>query len=344
MNTHRFLTIVTIVVSILFFLSVVFIFLLSRAVVKIQNTVTIVKEDNIRLQRAIEMLQTLPDIRNTGKKIAETKENIFIGSNSGQSTTTGEWNTFLGHHTGMKNTIGELNTYIGAMAGEVSNIGYYNTFIGATAGLRNTTGFENTYIGQGAGYLGETGQNNTLVGTQAGDNNINGSENVFLGSRTGFYNQAHRNTFVGTQSGFFNTSGKENVFIGYRAGRNNTSGSNNVMIGNDVALSDSTISDKLCIGNSNERTPLIYGDFSAPYVNLNGDVTIGGEKNRGNLLIKGAFLQQALSTEPANPPNNHYVVWLSDGKGVGEPGDVMIKVSAGGITKTSVLLDFDTVK
>ena len=49
------------------------------------------------------------------------------------------------------------------------------------------------------------------------------------------------------------------------------------------------------------------------------------------------------NSDPANPPEGRAVIWLSDGTGTGDDGDVLIKITAGGVTKTATLVDFSGV-
>lgn len=47
-----------------------------------------------------------------------------------------------------------------------------------------------------------------------------------------------------------------------------------------------------------------------------------------------------LSADPDDPEDGSYAVWLSDGLGSGDAGDVMVKITSGGTTKTVTLVDF----
>jgi len=49
-----------------------------------------------------------------------------------------------------------------------------------------------------------------------------------------------------------------------------------------------------------------------------------------------------LSEDPADPIEGQSVLWQSDGAGSGDDGDIMIKITAGGVTKTITLIDFST--
>jgi hypothetical protein len=94
------------------------------------------------------------------------------------------------------------------------------------------------------------------LGVDAGRNNNAGNNNVFLGAIAGNSNSGSNNTFLGYAAGYNSTSGTGNVFIGSYAGQNE--------------LGDN----KLYIDNSSTASPLIYGDFQANTLALNGRVGI----------------------------------------------------------------------
>lgn len=47
-----------------------------------------------------------------------------------------------------------------------------------------------------------------------------------------------------------------------------------------------------------------------------------------------------LSADPSDPTEGQFVIWMSDGVGSGDDGDIMLKITAGGTTKTITLVDF----
>jgi hypothetical protein len=49
------------------------------------------------------------------------------------------------------------------------------------------------------------------------------------------------------------------------------------------------------------------------------------------------------ASDPANPAEGQSIIWQSDGTGFGDDGDIVIKVTAGGVTKTVTLVDFSAV-
>lgn len=49
------------------------------------------------------------------------------------------------------------------------------------------------------------------------------------------------------------------------------------------------------------------------------------------------------SAEPSDPPEGTAIMWLSDGTGEGDAGDVLIKITINSITKTTTLVDFSEI-
>jgi hypothetical protein len=47
-----------------------------------------------------------------------------------------------------------------------------------------------------------------------------------------------------------------------------------------------------------------------------------------------------LSSDPSDPDDGHSVMWLSDGTGSGDAGDLMVKIKIGATTKTITLIDW----
>ncbi len=217
--------------------------------------------------------------------------NTFMGFNAGYSNTRGNYNTFIGQSGGCSNTTGSNNTFLGSGAGEYNETGNMNTFIGSQAGNKNTTGYQNAFLGRACGHDNTTGRENTSVGTSAGEKNQTGIQNTSVGHTAGFSNAASFGTFVGYQAGFNNTSGANNTFLGWSAGRANTTGGYNTFLGRSAGYKNvtgtknvflgyaagyyETGSSKLYISSSTATFPLIYGDFSAALVAINGKLGVG---------------------------------------------------------------------
>ena len=49
------------------------------------------------------------------------------------------------------------------------------------------------------------------------------------------------------------------------------------------------------------------------------------------------------STDPADPYEGKMTIWMSDGTGSGDDGDIMVKITAGGTTKITTLIDFSAI-
>jgi hypothetical protein len=50
-----------------------------------------------------------------------------------------------------------------------------------------------------------------------------------------------------------------------------------------------------------------------------------------------------LSADPPDPAEGQSIMWMSDGTGSGDAGDIMIKITSAGITKTGTLVDFSAL-
>ncbi len=92
----------------------------------------------------------------------DNNDNVFIGYQSGYSSTSGYENIFTGHQSGYSNTSGRQNTFIGDGAGYNNTTGSYNVFSGKHAGYSNTTGSNNIFLGYQAG-INETGSNKLYI-------------------------------------------------------------------------------------------------------------------------------------------------------------------------------------
>ncbi len=53
-----------------------------------------------------------------------------------------------------------------------------------------------------------------------------------------------------------------------------------------------------------------------------------------------SLILSEISADPADPAEGKSVLWQSDGTAAGDDGDIMMKITAGGVTKTVTLVDF----
>lgn len=86
--------------------------------------------------------------------------------------------------------------------------------------------------------------------------------------------------------------------------------------------------------------------FAYPgYVRFQNDVRIddglyvGSDSNP----VSGAIHAVERSSDPGDPPEGHWVIWMSDGTGSGDDGDIMCKIQAGSTVKTATVVDFSAV-
>ena len=87
----------------------------------------------------------------------------------------------------------------------------------------------------------------------------------------------------------------------------------------------------------------VYQDIPFVIENSSGNVGIGTTAPATKLEVKGAITQSELSADPTDPAEGKSVQWQSDGTGSGDDGDIMMKITAGGVTKTTTLIDFSTL-
>ncbi len=270
-----------------------------------------------------------------------TKENYFIGHKSGENMTTGVNNLFMGYESGFNNTIGIKNTFLGHLSGYNNQDGNKNIFIGDSAGYSctedennifigvsagykthstegNQYGDENVFIGSYSGYSNIDGMNNVYVGNLTGKKNTGGLGNVFIGGFTGRENTKSNNTFVGGAACYNNTTGANNTSIGAYSGTLNITGSRNVFIGYNAGYNE-TGSDKLYIENSDNSLPLIYGDFSNNFIQINGNQSVAGTylqilSNPGTGTIPTNYVYQGTNTASASKQyafTVHDALWVT---------------------------------
>ncbi|UTW61479.1 hypothetical protein KFE98_15890 [bacterium SCSIO 12741] len=200
------------------------------------------------------------------------RANVGIGAEALNSVTAGEYNTAIGTRS-MVSTTGPNNTAVGNATLMTLTTGMDNSAFGYLA-LNSTTGSNSSAFGAHALRLSKTGINDAF-GTRALENLTSGTQNVAFGynaltqDTSGFQNVA-----IGYESGYSSKNGSGNIFLGFRAGYHEL-GSN-----------------KLYIDNSDQSTPLIYGDFNNDSIKIYGTLSVGnnytfptgGPANSGEVL------------------------------------------------------------
>lgn len=83
--------------------------------------------------------------------------------------------------------------------------------------------------------------------------------------------------------------------------------------------------------------------FDPASVTLVGNTFFPENTDPTSTMIDQSAVLQERSADPDNPPEGKSIIWQSDGTGAGDDGDIMITITAGGVTKTATLVDFSAV-
>jgi len=226
--------------------------------------------------------------------------NVAIGAYAGDVLATGAYgNVSVGYRAGNAISTGGANVAIGADAGSGITTGSCNIAVGNEALYKgSTTGNYNVVIGKSAGtYMTGAATNNILVGAYAGYTGTTATDNTIMGYKTGYYNDTGSHNFIsGNKAAYYLTSGSYNTVIGYKAGYSLATNDKNVFIGYQAGYSETTAS-KLYIADSSAATPLIYGDFAAARLKVNGTLEVSNvaEGGTGALQITTAREQHTLA-------------------------------------------------
>ena len=64
---------------------------------------------------------------------------------------------------------------------------------------------------------------------------------------------------------------------------------------------------------------------------------------QGGLTTGAPFGFVIRIADPEDPPEGCAVIWLSDGTESGDAGDIMVKITSGGVTVMTTLVDFSAL-
>jgi len=222
-----------------------------------------------KIVRALCCLVLLGSIMEAGSE-NDGNRNVYYGEEAGASLGSASAdNLFLGYGSGAKDDLGIRNVFVGNYSGYQNTVGAYNTFLGTLSGMRNNSGAFNTFIGYQSGSSNRSGRGNLFAGDFSGQRNGEGEANTFIGSHSGIANETgQKNTFLGAWTGQDAAPEMEgSLFLGYMAGYG------------------ATRSNTLYIAN-NETSPLIYGEFDTPLVQINGKLKVkGGVETSGPISL-----------------------------------------------------------
>jgi hypothetical protein len=197
---------------------------------------------------------------------------VAIGPDALLSNIDGNNNTAIGINSLHWNTHGNENTAVGINTLSWNTTGNNNSAYGSGALMRNTTHSNNVAIGNGALFKNDA-NDNVGVGLYACANNTSGSNLVCIGRGAGYGNTTgNDNIALGKFSFMKNPAGSYNTGVGSHVGFNNT-GSGNVFLGYSAGYNE-VGSNKLYIANSKSNKPLVYGEFDAAKLVVNGSITV----------------------------------------------------------------------
>lgn len=222
-------------------------------------------------------------------------------------------NTFVG--------LGSGNLTLGSTATSTTH-GSQNTGVGYGSLTSLTTGYQNNAIGESALYNANTGFCNNAMGLGALAALTSGSYNsgvgryALAGCTTGTYLVG-----FGNQAGTYIADGTTP----------NTTSDYCTYLGAGVCASADDAQNETAIGYG------AIGDGSNT-IRL-GNTSITNVRTAGKLDATGLTLRE-LSADPSDPTEGSSCLWQSNGTGAGDDGDIMVKITAGGVTKTITLIDF----
>tara|TARA_Y100000310_G_scaffold344258_1_gene456037 strand:- start:1289 stop:2404 length:1116 start_codon:yes stop_codon:yes gene_type:complete len=231
------------------------------------------------------------------------------------------------------------NIGIGASALEKGTEMQFNVAIGSAAmqniGLHVDDTYADCYRNVAIGYAALQGNSSgrpqvkesVAIGTYAMVNADTISDaatmtckwNVAMGYLAGAALEGSSNTCIGKQSGYSTllANGSYNTLLGASTKTSAVDSANQIVIGyNAAGVADNTA----VIGND---------DITKVY--MSEDQGAAAWLEHINMLER--------SSDPTEPTEGHAVVWMSNGSGKGDDGDVMIASQAGGATKYGTLFD-----
>lgn len=289
-------------------------------------------------------------IGETATNVIHSSHNIGVGYQSLHGLTTGYQNIAVGYKVLCAATSGGMNIGVGyesllALTTGSSNIGVGNGCLNT-----NEIGSNNIAIGGLSLYYQNEGDSNIGIGTAAGRAITSGYYNIAIGSEALYTTTltGWSNIFIGHRAGYEAKQAiTDNIAIGKYALKTIEEGDYNIAIGSSAASLIDYAEKGVYLGALIQPTD---GSSGSPTTNeiVIGYNAIGNGSNTitiGNTSIianyfEGAIYFTELSTDPADPAEGQAVMWMSDGTGAGDDGDMMVKITAGGSTKTITLVDF----
>lgn len=215
-------------------------------VAKHRNTESYYPYNNIALgYMALNSINTYEHIDTNGNDIVTGNNNIAVGYNAGMSSSgigtndDSKDNIYIGYNSGKYAPSSQEQTFIGSGAGE-NNTGSSDTAIGYNAGknslISDTT--RNVFVGYGAGKGKKKGETSIKYGTSASVDEYDSDQN----------SKSSNSVAIGHNALTHIISGNRNIAIGSGALENLKYGDNNVAIGYNACNGYYYSYNKICIG------------------------------------------------------------------------------------------------
>ena len=212
-----------------------------------------------------------------------------FGYSAGAALTTSDYHSVFGYQALDAAQTSDGSSVFGYRAGSAATGAADLSLYGYLSGELQTTADRSSYFGSNSGRQITTGSDCSLFGAYSGEDLTDESIVTFMGSLSGADAvDCSGSVAIGAQAGQSMT-GVDNVVIGNLAGRyavtnsviigdnaqNSNAVSGVVILGNEVGISN-TKDNVLMIDNSDDSTPLIWGDFAADSVIIYGDLRVTG--------------------------------------------------------------------
>lgn len=299
-----------------------------------------------------------------------TAHNLAIGgAGNSPASWTGQYCLAIGEGAMANATTAHTSTAVGPYALEAITSGKQNVAVGGATLRYGTTVADSTAVGSGAGEAAVSGVGMTAIGHRSQAQATVARNSTGVGDSSLWMAQGSRNVAVGYVVAEYMATGDDNVVLGTAAGRNRLDGDRNVLIGSQAGAIGSAVVDTdtgagaVAVGDRNigigfqallestgsDNTAL--GDQAGKALTTgSGNIIIGkGQEADSNtadnqMNIGGRYFHDRIrllerSSDPAEPTEGNCVIWMGDGTGKGDDGDIMIAAKAGGVTKWAILFD-----
>lgn len=255
--------------------------------------------------------------------------------------------------------------YGGGAGPDIPHSGDINTNAGwGFNALKNVTTGGNTAFGYRSLYSMTSGVTCTALGYKALESNVTGTDHTAVGvsalgsivdsvgcTAVGMLslkslNTGGANTGVGDSSLVYVTSGSGNTAVGYGAGEGPTQLEACTLLGRatgthlETGAEYNTFVGAYAGSNSGNKNDAVYSTCVGANAIVTKDYQVVlGASNTLETLAMGCLSGTEQAAAPPDPPDGQWTMWMGNGTS-GPDGDIMIKITASGVTKTATIISF----